>query len=131
MGAADDDAGHARWVDEHAGPVVRPYTVTHGRTQPTGTGTFDLITLIITVRMPTGHDIGLGPEHHTIVDRCCEPVSVAEVSAHLNVPLGTVRVLLSDLLERGLIRVQHPRPDTGLPDEAAVLRAVLNGLRAL
>jgi hypothetical protein len=37
------------WLDEDAGPVVRHYAMTSGRTRPTR-GEFDLITLIMATR---------------------------------------------------------------------------------
>ena len=36
------------WFDEAAGPVVRFYTVTGGRTRPSATG-FDLVAFVVTV----------------------------------------------------------------------------------
>jgi hypothetical protein len=61
---------------------------------------------------------------------CVRPLSVAEVSAKMKLPLGVVRVLLSDLLEYGLIAVRRPEPDNRLPNER-LLKEVLNGLQAL
>ncbi|GAB3146400.1 DUF742 domain-containing protein [Micromonospora sonneratiae] len=124
-----DDPKHERWVDDHAGPVVRPYAMTRGRTKPVS-GNFDLISLVMATRTASSHEVGLGPEHHAIVGLCQRALSVAEVAAHLNLPLGTVRVLLGDLLDRHLVRVRDPRPTTALPDDS-VFEAVINGLRAL
>ncbi|MGI5145052.1 DUF742 domain-containing protein [Plantactinospora sp. CA-294935] len=117
------------WVDEHAGPVVRPYAVTRGRARPV-TGKFDLISQVSTVRTASSQDIGLGPEHLAIVALCRRQLSVAEVAAHLDLPLGTIRVLLGDLLERQLVRVFEPRPAPVLTDNS-VFERVINGLRAL
>ncbi|MCI4061607.1 DUF742 domain-containing protein [Micromonospora sp. R77] len=118
------------WVDDHAGPVVRPYAVTGGRARPV-TGTFDLISLVTATRADVGSEAGLGPEHVAIVGLCQRILSVAEVAAHLDLPVGSVRVLLGDLVARNLVRVREPRPTSaGLPDES-VFEAVINGLRAL
>jgi Protein of unknown function (DUF742) len=117
------------WVDDLAGPVVRPYAMTGGRTRPTR-GTFDLITLVVAVRAAYPEQDGLGPEHLTILADCVRPISVAEIAARLGLPVGTVRVLLGDLLDRNLIHVREPRPVAALPDEA-VFEAVINGLHAL
>nr|BFE85678.1 hypothetical protein GCM10020093_082790 [Planobispora longispora] len=35
-----------RWLDQDAGPIVRPYTVTRGRTRPTS-DRFDLIATVV------------------------------------------------------------------------------------
>ena len=119
----------ALWVDAEAGPVVRPYAMTRGRTRPT-TGDFDLISLVVARRPLSATDVGLGPEHRAIVGLCRQPMSVAEISAYLDLPVGIVRVLLGDLLDRALINAQNPDPDTFMPGDD-LFEAVLNGLQAL
>ena len=117
------------WVDEEAGPVVRHYAMTSGRTRPRR-GEFDLITLIISTKTPTQIDGGLQPELATILRTCQNPVSVAELATRLDLPTGIVRVLLGDLLDRGYIRTRSPSPAAQLPTER-VFKAVLDGLRSL
>ncbi|GIG86314.1 DUF742 domain-containing protein [Plantactinospora endophytica] len=117
------------WVDEHAGPVVRPYAVTRGRARPV-TGKFDLVSQVSTARTVASQDVGLGPEHLAIIALCRRRLSVAEVAAHLDLPLGAVRVLLGDLLERQLVRVVEPRPTPVLTDDS-IFEQVINGLRTL
>jgi hypothetical protein len=117
------------WVDEEAGPVVRHYAMTSGRTRPTR-GDFDLITLIVAARSSDGGDSSHQPEHSAIIRLCQRPVSVAELATHLDLPVGTVRVLLGDLLDRGFIRTRSPVPAAQLPNER-VFKAVLDGLRSL
>ncbi len=127
--SATEDSIEDRWVDDHAGPVVRPYAVTRGRARPV-TGKFDLISLVLATRATAPGEVGLGPEHLAIIRHCQRALSVAEIGARLDLPLGTVRVLLGDLLERNLIQVREPRQLTTLPDDS-VFEAVINGLRAL
>ncbi|WP_233604396.1 DUF742 domain-containing protein [Micromonospora sp. HM5-17] len=115
------------WYDQDAGPVVRPYAVTRGRTQPVR-GDFDLISLVLARRSATPPP-DLGPEQAAILARCVRPLSVAEISAELDLPVGTVRVLLGDLLELGLIE-SHAPPIMDAPSDE-LLEAVLAGLRAL
>ncbi|MFI6795880.1 DUF742 domain-containing protein [Streptosporangium canum] len=118
-----------QWVGEAAGPIVRPYVLTRGRTEPTR-GRFDLITLAVTVRSTSPRETGLDPECLAIVRFCRQPQSVAEIAAHMNLPAGTIRVLLSDLLDQGFIALQEPHSETDMHDER-LYRAVLDGLRAL
>ncbi|GAA2094073.1 DUF742 domain-containing protein [Actinomadura alba] len=118
-----------RWLDEHAGPLVRPYVMTRGRILPIR-GKFDLISLIVTVRPVPMSEVGFGPEHLAIVDLCHEMLSVAEIAGRLDLPVGTVRVLLGDLLHRGFIAVEEPQPEVNMSDEA-MYEAVLDGLRTL
>jgi hypothetical protein len=124
-----EDAPHEVWLDEDAGPVVRPYAMTRGRTRPTS-GEFDLIALIMATQpVPVGGG-GLGPEHIAIMELCGRPQSVAEISAHLDLPVGIVRVLLGDLLDGGFILAREPRRSSAHPSEP-VLKAVISGLRSL
>ncbi|MEU6224576.1 DUF742 domain-containing protein [Streptomyces sp. NPDC047042] len=124
----------SQWYDNEAGPLVRPYAMTGGRTRPGPTGVrFDLIAL---VTLDTGapamdDDTALGPEHRALIDLCrTETQSVAELSAGADLPVGVVRVLLGDLLELGCVTVSRPVPPAQLPDER-ILREVIEGLRAL
>jgi Protein of unknown function (DUF742) len=125
---AHDKLGADHWVDDQAGPVVRPYAMTRGRTKPV-TGNFDLISLVLATRMSVPSTVGIGPEHHAIVRLCQQPLSVAEIAAHLDLPLGTVRVLLGDLLHRNLVSIREPQ-STGFPHDS-IFEAVINGLRRL
>src|SRR5512139_2247647 len=136
----------AEWFDEEAGPVVRPYAVTGGRTRH-GKSDFDLIAIVVTVEDAVKEedlipDLGLsagaphrpgpalGPEHEKIVMLCRSPLSVAEVASEVDLPLGVVRVLLGDLLEHELILVRRPAPVAQFPNER-VLKDVIDGLHAL
>jgi hypothetical protein len=130
-----------RWFDDAAGPVVRPYAMTRGRTHAgTEAARLDLIALVIAQEPDEGdaaaheealEDHSLAPEHLEIVRVCRpEPQSVAELAADLDLPVGVVRVFIGDLLDSGLVRVTRPVPPAELPDEN-ILRDVINGLRAL
>jgi hypothetical protein len=120
----ESDPGH-EWLDDEAGPVVRPYAVTGGRTKHARQ--FDVVAFVVaTGRHGSGH---LQPEHRRVLERAVEPVSVAEVAAHVDLPLGVVRVLLSDLLADELIVVHEP--DGAHRPAENVLEAVINGLRSL
>ena len=55
---------------------------------------------------------------------------MADLASDCGLPLGVVRVILSDLLEAGCVRVSGPTVPADLPDER-ILREVINGLRAL
>lgn len=72
------------------------------------------------------------PEMLAIVELCRRMRTVAEIAALLSMPLGVVRVLLSDLADQGKIRVYGTGTGhgTGRPDRA-LLERVLSGLRRL
>jgi hypothetical protein len=60
----------------------------------------------------------------------CDTRSVAEVSALVSLPIGVVRVLLSDLMEQGLIQVQATITDRSSTDERIeLIERTLRGLR--
>ncbi|MGW1839255.1 DUF742 domain-containing protein [Streptomyces sp. BBFR2] len=135
-GQSDPAARHgeaARWYDDEAGPVVRPYAMTRGRTRTESEDRLDLIALVIAESRydaPDG-DHTLTPEQLDIVEWCrATPQSVAELAADLDLPVGVVRVLIGDLLDAGLVHLTRPVPPAELPDEQ-VLREVIDGLRAL
>src|SRR5215470_6202289 len=118
-----------QWLDEEAGPVVRPYAVTRGRTRPTGE-VIDLIALVTAVRGVEVDTVGLDPEHLALLRMCRLPASVADLGADLDLPLGVVQILLADLRARPLISVHHPTVPARLPDPR-ILREVADGLRRL
>ncbi|MBI4940219.1 MAG: DUF742 domain-containing protein [Actinobacteria bacterium] len=116
------------WYDEDAGPLVRPYALTHGRTRATALG-LDLVTLVVSV--PTYGDVSmLPPEAALILDLCVRPLSVVELSARLRLPVVVVKVLLGDLIDSGLVLMSEPA-DTSFDYDSDILQAVLDGLRSL
>ncbi|MGW2203677.1 DUF742 domain-containing protein [Streptomyces sp. NPDC001774] len=121
------------WFDDEAGPVVRPYAMTRGRTSAATRHRLDLIAVVVPepAADDPGRDQTLSPEHVEIVERCSEtPQSIAELAAGLDLPVGVVRVLVGDLVEDELVHVTRPVPPAELPD-VSILREVINGLRAL
>ncbi|MET9730015.1 DUF742 domain-containing protein [Streptomyces sp. NPDC006458] len=118
---------------------VRPYSLTGGRTR------FGHVLLVETFvastpaleapperRELTNGSTRVMPEMRAIVELCRRMRTVAEIAALLRMPLGVVRVLLSDLADQGKIRVYGTGTGhgTGRP-ERALLERVLSGLRRL
>ena len=118
----DQDA----WFDEAAGPLVRPYAVTGGRTRSDTIG-LDLITLVVAVREHADH---LEPESLRILRVCQQPMSVVEVAAKVDLPLQVVKVLLSDLITQNLMIYRSAMPTADAPNPQ-ILQAVLDGIRKL
>ncbi|WP_394298819.1 DUF742 domain-containing protein [Allosalinactinospora lopnorensis] len=114
--------------DSDTGPLVRPYTMTGGRTRSSGTG-LDMISIVMAAREGADWD-SLKPEQAAILRLCRRPISVAEISAQLDVPMTVVRVLLGDLIAEGDVIARDPMPAADLP-EMNVLQAVLDGIRRL
>ncbi|MCX5258588.1 MULTISPECIES: DUF742 domain-containing protein [Streptomyces] len=119
---------------------VRPYSLTGGRTR------FGHVLLVETFvastaaleaaeerkELTNGSLRSVMPELRAIVELCRRMRTVAEIAALLKMPLGVVRVLLSDLADQGKIRVYGTGTGhgTGRPDRA-LLERVLSGLRRL
>jgi hypothetical protein len=121
-------SGDDHWYDEAAGPLVRPYAMVRGRTRPQNLG-LDLVTQVRTARAlsdPSGWSV----EHLEIIELCRRPLSVAEVAAYLDAPLMVVKVLLSDLIQRGDILARSPAQVVTMPDRN-LLQAVLDGVRGI
>lgn len=111
--------------------LTRPYALTGGRTVPSDRN------LAIEALVETswhGYDARdeLQFEKAEILDLTMRTISVAEVAAHLRIPLGSARVLVSDLADEGLVII-HPPPDAaeGGAQDPKLLEKVLHGLRSL
>jgi Protein of unknown function (DUF742) len=121
-----------KWIDRNPGPVVRPYAVTGGRTEPAGGQVLDLIAVLVASGQDrgTGDLTGLSPEHRKILSLCRQQVTVVDVAAETALPVGVVRVLLADLIQHGAVRVLPQRSVGGQPGDD-LLKEILHGLRAL
>ena len=119
-------------TDHRSGGIrlVRPYTVTGGRTRSRGSADLPMETLVSVSTIGRATVSELRFERADIVDLCADVQSVAEVSAHLSLPLGVARVLVGDLHAEGLLDVHMPDPAAAGP-YAAVLGKVLDGLESL
>jgi hypothetical protein len=109
-----------------AARYVRPYTITAGRTR----AEVDL-PMEATLRVqPRDAGDPLAPAARQVLD-ACDRRSVAEVSAHVNMPLGVVRVLLGDLVQAGLVVVQGTITESSSKDERIeLIERTLRGLRS-
>jgi hypothetical protein len=131
------DDGHRHFGGSNAMPhaepavsssLVRPYAVTGGRTGPTLNLAMEAL---VSSATSMHHDLSaLPPERQAIASLCRQIRSVAEISALLRIPLGVVRVVISDMVAEGLVHVHQPQLDAGKPD-LNLLERVLSGLRRL
>ncbi len=112
--------------DSGEGLRVRPYAITGGRTR----ARTELQIEAIVYRTPQGESAGnLRLERGQILDLLTTPLSTAEISARLHLPLGVARVILGDLIDEGYVAV-NSRSASGRPD-LRLLERVLDGLQAL
>lgn len=118
-----------RWLDAEAGPVVRPYALTQGRTRPAG-ASFDLIAMVKATRARISDPAALAPEHLRVLQLARAPATVADIASDVDLPLAVVRIILADLRELGLVVITNPAAASDRIDQHT-LREVLNGLRGL
>ncbi|WP_225320492.1 DUF742 domain-containing protein [Streptomyces luteolifulvus] len=121
------------WYEDETGPMVRPYTVTRGRTRPAAGHTLDLmsrVTALDTDQQPVGVDHAR-TSLLALVRR--GPRTLVELAADADLPLTVVRVLLGDLAEAGLVRIDEPRPATpgGPAADPELLREIVELLRRI
>jgi peroxiredoxin Q/BCP len=111
--------------------LVRPYTLTAGQTDsvvelPLEAPVEALDTAAKPPRWPR-NDV-----RRQILTSCVPSRSVAEIAAHLSLPLGATRYLVGDLVTQGYLRV-HATPGTTMPidERRELIQRTLAGLRAL
>ncbi|MEU5344552.1 MULTISPECIES: DUF742 domain-containing protein [unclassified Streptomyces] len=104
----------------------RLYVVT-GQAEGGDRAELDLVTLIVACAdaPPTAQ-----PEQSALLRLCLAPMSVAELSAYLNLPFSVVTVLLTELLAAELVQARAPIVRAELPDRS-LLEAVMHGLQKL
>jgi hypothetical protein len=125
------DTGDA-WEGHDAGEpsLVRPYTLTAGRTEPAVALPWEAPIRTRDVapapRWP-GNDV-----RARILELGRDGPSVAEVAARLSLPLGVARVLIGDLVAQGYLTVHQTLGDAATTDERReLIGRTLRGLRAL
>ncbi|WP_328821058.1 DUF742 domain-containing protein [Nocardia sp. CY41] len=118
------------WFEHEAGPLVRPYAVTRGRTSPIYAD-LDLLTLVTTSRVRFASR-RVEPEYAAIIDICDSPLSIAEVAAKLHLPLTVAKVLVGDLISDGALIFRSPSPvSVANHENVELLRAVLDGIQRI
>jgi hypothetical protein len=111
------------------GPFLRPYAMTEGRTEPSlaDLAVEDLVGAVPAAGRPPPW---LSLEHQSIALACRQLLSVAELAAWVDLPLGVTRVLVGDLADNGLVVVHRAPSHAGGPN-VALLEQVLQGLERL
>lgn len=116
------------------GRLVRPYTMTGGRT---GRDLPPIALEALVTATPTGQRMReqLRWEASRIIDLTRRGMAVVELSARLDVPIGVVRVLVSDLAGRDAVHLTEPRDEPVSEEDglayAALLKRVLDGIKSL
>ncbi|MGW7408724.1 DUF742 domain-containing protein [Streptomyces sp. NPDC054833] len=121
------------WYEDETGSMVRPYTVTRGRTRPSERHTIDLMSRVTVLDTDTAQP-GVDHARTALLDLVRRgPRPVVELAADADLPLTVVRVLLGDLAEAGLVRIDEPRrlPVSGPAADPELLQEIVERLREL
>ena len=100
-------------------PIVRPFFLTRGRTDTN----LPLEAMVVTVDNGRAR-VDCAREQRAIIELCSNPMAVAEISVHTKLPLGVVRVLVSDLVDDGLLLLADGTPNDDLDFIDRIIRAV-------
>ncbi|MEU4036440.1 DUF742 domain-containing protein [Streptomyces collinus] len=92
-----------------------------------GRAELDLVTLIVARCAPPP---SATPEAAAVLRLCTAPLSVAELSAYLNLPFSAMTVLITELITNELVQARAPIVRKALPDRS-LLEAVMHGLQRL
>jgi hypothetical protein len=119
---------------EVGGRIVRPYTMTGGRT---GVGepmiALEALVSVTPEGMRTRRRYRW--EAAEIIARTRSETAIIELAAMLEVPVGVIRVLSADLRENGALRItdpaEQPTPKPGDPAYTELLQKVLDGIQSL
>src|ERR1700712_2501914 len=108
--------------------LVRPYTLTAGRTVPRVDLPLEApirtLQFAPTPRWP-GNDV-----RAEILRLGADALSVAEIAAHLALPLGVARVLIGDLVTQGYLRVDATLGESvNIDERRELIGRTLRGLR--
>jgi hypothetical protein len=106
---------------------IRLYALTGGRTRPRHHLLVE--TLISVPEYDPQLAETLMPESRSLYELARETSSIAEMSAHLTIPLGVIRVLISDLAAQDAVLI-HPTGFTYQYDRI-ILERILDGLKKL
>lgn len=109
---------------------VRPYAMTGGRTRSNHELPIEAMVKSTLRGLSLASRLTL--ERKRIVTMCTVPLAIAEISAHLHIPLGVARVLVGDMTGEGLLETnQAPLTRGDNRPDVKLLERVLDGLQAL
>ncbi len=115
--------------DEYRDRPVRPYVITGGRARPSR-NTIRPETLLVVTDEDKPPPARATREERALLRMCERLLSLAEASAHLDLPVSVVSVLASDLVDGGYLTSRSGVPRATPPDRQ-LLQEVLDGLRRL
>lgn len=118
------------WPPSREASLVRPYTLTSGRTATKVD--LPLEAPIQALQAGLAHRWPPNDARGKIIQLCVKSLSVAEISARLDLPVGVTRVLIGDLVLSEYVRVHRTLTERSTRDERHdLIGRTLRALRAL
>ena len=114
-------------ADGEESPTAPERLYTIADTADGGRAELDLVTLIVARSAPTP---SASPEEAAVLRLCAAPLSVAELSAYLNLPFSAMTVLITELITTELVQARAPVVRKAVADRS-ILEAVMHGLQRL
>ena len=119
---------HSVEHDHSATHGVRAYAMTGGRAHANGVLEFE--TMLQGTAGGREALTALKFERAEILRLCqSDPLSVAELSARMHVPIGVVRVVAADLVSEGML--ESFQPSTNVADDVLLISRLIAGVRSL
>lgn len=122
-------------IDEpSSGRLVRPYAITKGRAGDTE-DPLPLETMVVATPAGWATRSQYRWESAEIIVLTGDETAVIELAAMLELPIGVIRVLVSDLAEKGAVELVRPTTETvresSEDDYADLLQRVLDGIKSI
>jgi Protein of unknown function (DUF742) len=114
-------------VDDDPDDAVRPYFVTGGRTRASVDLQFE--TMVVATARGKSAARRLGFERAEILGVAEEPISIAEISANLRIPLTVALVLVGDLVTASHLSMSQT--NLAPADDIALIKRLIHGVRSL
>lgn len=109
-------------------PMVRAYAITGGRTN-TDAPKLQFESMVALTEHGTAAAGQLTFERKKIAALLDQPLSVAEISAKISIPIGVARVLVGDLVVDGLLALYDAPTDAS--QDITLVRELIDGIRNL
>ena len=108
--------------------LIRPFLMTKGRTTTSVEGL--RFETLVQATDTSGDDLRFEPAR--VFAQCHEATAIAEISALLHLPIGSVKVVVGDLIESGHLEL-HRSLDSGSSKQADIelISRLIDGVRKL